>query len=238
MRPTALTALAVAASVAVASPALAHIRLDEPEHRYSDQKDGPCGAAEDERTNRIAVYEPGETITVRWEETIEHPSHFRIAFSLRGTEDFEDPDAFDDFYTNDAVLADDIPDQDGDPHYEHEVTLPDEPCETCTLQLIQVMYDVEPYGPDSLYWQCADIALRSGSYGGDAGPGDGDAGASLPSGDAGAGGSGPIVEPEPDSGCRVAEKGPLGGAALVAIAALVAMRRFEALTLSGRRGPA
>src|SRR5690606_6077325 len=42
-------------------------------------------------------------------------------------------------------------------------TLPDIECESCTLQVVQVMYDKKPYGDgNDLYYQCADIALRPG----------------------------------------------------------------------------
>jgi hypothetical protein len=153
------------------SPALAHIRLDSPANRYNDQKNGPCGAVSDQRTDRVTVFEPGQTITVEWEETIKHPSHFRIAFSASGTADFEDPRDFDDFYTNDAVLLDNIPDREEAGFYQAQVTLPDIECEDCTLQLIQVMYDKSL--ANAFYWQCADLVLRAGGgdAGGDAGPG-------------------------------------------------------------------
>ncbi len=191
--------VALALLCAFASSAKAHIQLEYPPHRYSDQKNGPCGAEEDYRTDEVTVFEPGETITVEWEETITHPSHFRIAFSLDGTDDFEDPADFDDFYTNEAVLADDIPDREEGGHYEYEVELPSQACERCTLQVIQVMYDREPYGPGSLYWQCADVQLHPG---------------------------GPIVAPEPESGsCHVAGRAGAGGA-LVALMVLASLRGF------------
>jgi hypothetical protein len=62
------------------------------------------------------------------------------------------------------------------------VTFPATPCENCTLQLIQVMYDKQgngfggasggPNDNDDMYYSCADIALRgepvaAGSLGGD-----------------------------------------------------------------------
>jgi MYXO-CTERM domain-containing protein len=44
------------------------------------------------------------------------------------------------------------------------VTLPDTPCEACTLQLMQVMEDGE-FGPgiSDLYFQCADIVIEGAS---------------------------------------------------------------------------
>jgi hypothetical protein len=155
--------------IGAVSPALAHIRLDSPVNRYPDQKNGPCGSTNDQRTDRVTVFEPGQTITVEWEETIKHPSHFRIAFSASGTDDFEDPTDFDDYYTNDAVLLDEIPDREEGGFYQAQVTLPDLECDDCTLQLMQIMYDKSL--ANAFYWQCADLVLRAG--GGDAGSGSG-----------------------------------------------------------------
>ena len=42
------------------------------------------------------------------------------------------------------------------------ITLPNMTCENCTLQVIQMMTDKTPYGDgNDLYFQCADIALRT-----------------------------------------------------------------------------
>ena len=192
-----LTIAALVLLLGSASPALAHIRLDVPTNRYNDQKNGPCGAVDDRRTDRVTFLEPGATITVQWEETIKHPSHFRIAFSEVGTEDFEDPQDFDDYDTNDAVLLDAIPDREERGGFEAEVTLPDVECDDCTLQLMQIMYDKSL--DNAFYWQCADLVLRRGG-GGDAGVLPADAG-QAPSG----------------GGCAVGKsRGPAGalGAAL------------------------
>ncbi|MGD8641888.1 MAG: hypothetical protein PVG89_14735, partial [Gammaproteobacteria bacterium] len=42
-------------------------------------KSGPCGS--DPRSTNPAVFRPGQQITVEWEETINHPGYFTIAFS-------------------------------------------------------------------------------------------------------------------------------------------------------------
>ena len=135
--------------------------MDEPTTRGTALKIGPCGAAVDERGTAINVFQPGETITVSWHETINHPSTYRISFDADGTDDFADPATPDDFYTNDAVLIDEIPDT-ASGEYSVQVTLPPVACENCTLQLIQLMLDKPPYEPgtNDLYYQCADSALR------------------------------------------------------------------------------
>jgi hypothetical protein len=125
-------------------------------------KIGPCGAGPHTRTDIVTVFEPGETITVEWNEIINHTSTFRIAFDDDGDDAFQDPADTTDFYTNDAVLLDEIPDE-PDRQYAVQVTLPDIECENCTLQLHQWMQDKPPYTPggDDIYYQCADLALRS-----------------------------------------------------------------------------
>lgn len=162
---------------ALAQVAHAHINLDSPTRRGGDLKTGPCGGAA--RGTTPTVFSPGETVTVSWTETIDHPGHYRIAFDDDG-EDFPEIDGFDDIKTalpfdlgsGAVVLADGIMDESGfGSSYEQEITLPDVECETCTLQLIQVMTDKPPYqsGTNDVYHECADLALRAG--GGVAGTG-------------------------------------------------------------------
>jgi MYXO-CTERM domain-containing protein len=140
----------------------AHIEMTTPVPVTELMKKGPCGDGSHLRGDEIAVYEPGETITVAWRETINHTSTFRISFDDDGDDAFADPATTTDFYTNAAVLLDEIPDEQ-DRDYAVEVTLPDLECETCTLQLHQWMQDKPPYTPggDDIYYQCADLALRA-----------------------------------------------------------------------------
>lgn len=148
--------------VGIPSLAAAHIQLDEPIARYTDQKKGPCGRADDPgRSDRVTVYEPGQKILIKWRETVNHPGHYRVSFDEDGQDDFQDPSDFMDYYSNPAVIMDEIADKRGG-EYQVEVQLPDVSCERCTLQVVQVMYDKPPYtvGGNDLYYQCADIALR------------------------------------------------------------------------------
>ncbi len=152
------------------STAWAHLTLTSPPARHpdSDLKYGPCGVGDaDSRTtdpSKITTYMAGETITVEWTEVIDHdPSHYRIAFSSEG-DDFVDPTGFDDQETVFPELLDGIPDADGGNGHQYsvEVTLPNEPCDLCSLQVIQVMHDKPPWGPDGgddIYYQCADIVI-------------------------------------------------------------------------------
>lgn len=151
----------------------AHVCMDYPLSRVgakctaiSPQKLGPCPV---ERGTKLNVFRPGETITVRLRETIDHPSHYRIAFDGNG-EGFRDPVTVDDTkndYPN--ILVDGIPDADEEIQ-EVQITFPNVETETGTLQLIQVMHDKGGNGfggtspgttpNDDLYYSCADIALR------------------------------------------------------------------------------
>lgn len=144
------------------SAAHAHIALQSPAPRYADMKQGPCGrGSEDKRGNNVTTYEPGETITVEWKETIPHPGHYRIAFDPDGSDIFEDPKSFTDVSGGPGVLVDGIEDKSGTQTYTQQVTLPNVECDNCTLQLIQMMTDKPPYGNgDDLYYQCADIVLK------------------------------------------------------------------------------
>jgi len=162
----------------------AHVCMDFPVSRVgaecvarSPQKIGPCGV--DGRSEIINVFRPGETIEVVLRETVDHPSHYRIAFNPDG-DWFPDPQAIDDISEeHEHVLVDGITDEE-EAVQRVEITFPDITCETCTLQLIQVMYDKQENGfggrnaeggNDDLYYSCADIALREEGGAADAGSG-------------------------------------------------------------------
>lgn len=189
-----------------AMPAAAHIELLVPAARYSpdSQKSPPCGHPDNPPgAGAVATYQAGETITIEFDEFIDHAGHFRVALDPTGTDDFTSPTGFEDFYNSPQVILDDIPDMGGGV-YSIDVTLPDTPCEACTLQLIQVMNDGS-WGPgdSDLYFQCADIVIEgagggtAGGTGGDETGGGGDtggagstggAGGTSPGGDVGSGG--------------------------------------------------
>ncbi len=125
----------------------------KPRNTNAGNKGGPCGVP---RTSQPTVLAPGQVVTVEWEEVIDHPGYYRIAFSPSGDRGFDQ-----------NILADHLTDLQGGtlPHrYSTTVTLPTAPCEQCTIQLIQYMSESQP---PSLYYSCADIAIRSG----DGGPG-------------------------------------------------------------------
>jgi hypothetical protein len=162
--------LALALLVAAPSVAAAHIQLTSPLPRTLEQKEPNCGLATSTRSANPAVYAPGQTITVTWNETIDHPGHYRLMFDQDGEDSFPFPVTLTD--TFEGTLANYITDKVGGA-YMQEVTLPDIECENCTLQLIQVMKAAPPWVEADFYYQCADISLRVGGAP-DAGPGGGD----------------------------------------------------------------
>ncbi|WAS98653.1 SCE4755 family polysaccharide monooxygenase-like protein [Nannocystis punicea] len=194
--------LVLAGLVWLPGTARAHIRLIEPAPRHEQQKAGPCGAgAEDARGEVVSTFRPGQTITVRWQEEVAHPGYFRIAFDDEGQDAFVDPEEAGQSGDPAVVLVDLIADKDGTQTYEQAVTLPNRPCDRCTLQLVQVMTDKAPYGDgNDLYYQCADLVLSE------------DAPET----------SGAPAENDAAGGCRVGASGPL------ALALLLGRRRRRA----------
>lgn len=111
-------------------------------------KSGPCGGLP-----RLtpAVVQTGSTITVTWEETIQHPGRYEFYFSAANDQNFQMLKMVAD--TQDGTA--DLPHQ-----YTTTLTMPSQPCTACTLQMIQVMTE-NPLMP-SLYYSCADIVLQTG----------------------------------------------------------------------------
>lgn len=214
--------------------AAAHIHLTAPTARTDsvtgDQKDGPCGVLNQERTTRVTNYQPGETIMVTWSEPIQHPGWFRIALQPNGdvfpippasngpsnvgasNMPTEDRTGMTDAPTGAMILKDRIPDG----TLMTQVTLPMIECTNCTLQFIQVMIDKPLYttdaASDDIYFNCADVTLAANAPGADAGV----------SGEPDAGGS--TANPEATGGCSTSG----GGAGVLvglALLGLVTKRR-------------
>jgi MYXO-CTERM domain-containing protein len=156
MRLAALVAIGLLTHAATAS---AHIALTSPRPRSDAQKEGPCGAAGSTRGTNVTTFRPGETITVAWTETVDHPGHYRIAFDDNGNDSFQLPNRPDDNFPQ--TLVDQIADRPSGGSYTQQITLPNMTCTNCTLQLIQVMTTTVPY--NSFYFQCADIVLSDGT---------------------------------------------------------------------------
>jgi hypothetical protein len=164
----------VALVLTMASTGWAHIDLLSPEPRASGSGNAyldrpPCGQRDQGRMpDKVSVFRPGETISVSWDAYVRHPSYFRLSFDPDGDDSFSertsapvDP-ARDDPERLPAgegeLLLGYVLDRAGQlSQLEHSVTLPNEPCEPCTLQLTQFIYNVPI--EDATYYQCADVVL-------------------------------------------------------------------------------
>jgi uncharacterized protein (TIGR03382 family) len=232
---------AVALLASSATIAHAHIKLTQPPGRTVNdplgdpQKTEHCGDPATTRTTRVTTFKPGDTITVNWMETIQHPGYFRISFQPNG-EGFRAPPAsngpadgggasnyptenltgmVDPDGTNSMILMDRI----ADGMLSATVTLPNMECTNCTLQLIQVMTQTATYEfVNDVYFQCADITLAMDAP---------DAGATAADPDAGVDPGG--VDPEPTDrgkvfgGCSTG--GGTGAPVALALLGLVGLRR-------------
>jgi MYXO-CTERM domain-containing protein len=171
--------------------ASAHITMTSPKPRTLANKAPPCGAANSTRGSDVATFGPGEVITVEWDETVDHPGHYRIAFDDDGNDVFQNPNNPNDNFP--FTLMEPIADRVGGGHYTQQITLPTTLCDNCTLQLMQIMTVTVPY--NSFYYQCADITIADGGGSGSgSGSGSGDGGASSGGCSTGSGsGAGAIV---------------------------------------------
>jgi uncharacterized protein (TIGR03382 family) len=167
---------ALVLAVLVPSIASAHAVLTYPPPRTTALKTGPCGAAGSTRGTNVTTLTGGTTLTVKWNETVDHPGHYRISLDVDGQDFVVPPTADGNTEGMLNVVKDLIPDIQGPPlptsprPYMFDITLPDVNCNNCTLQMIQVMTDKAPYttdpGSDDIYYQCADITIVASSGGG------------------------------------------------------------------------
>jgi hypothetical protein len=158
----------------IESTGRAHIDLLSPEPRASGSGNAyldrpPCGQRASGRTlDKVSTFRPGETISVSWDAYVRHPSYFRLSFDPNGDDSFSqrasapvDPARDDPARLPQGegeLILDYVLDRAGElSQVEHLVTLPSEPCEPCTLQLTQFIYDVPI--EEATYYQCADVVL-------------------------------------------------------------------------------
>jgi MYXO-CTERM domain-containing protein len=164
--PRLVPALSAGLLLAATQIASAHIQVRAPLQRDVEQKNGPCGKAASQRGANICTFRPGQTVTIAFDETIEHPGHYRVAFDDDG-QDFLNPTSPDAPLAGPdgfLVLVNNIEDRDANQtgqRYTYDITLPDVECDNCTLQLMQIMTEAETYVLGDFYWQCADIVLSS-----------------------------------------------------------------------------
>lgn len=214
-----LAKLSIVLGLVAALPASAfgHAALLSPTPRNDNSglKTGPCGNVAP--TGNPTVLAPGQTIEVSFHETIDHPGWYRLAWSAAGDADFEN-----------NVLLDDIVDEEcvATPcTYTAQITLPDQACEGCSLQLIQYMTE-NPDNP-SLYYSCADITLSNDAEQPDAGSvgGGPDAGGNGGNNGDNNGGSQPVA-----GGCSASTSVSALWSALLLLAGIASLRRRTSLS--------
>lgn len=187
-----------------ATAAHAHFKLLEPSDWLvtndlgDPQKVGPCGGP-GTSSGAVTQVVVGQRLKFRWRETIGHPGHYRIALAQNRAQ-FVDPVLPNGCRTATIqnppvapVIADGL-----FPHamgmtgqeFEHEITVPDAPCEKCTFQIIEFMSSTAAASTGCFYYHCADVQIvRAGVDGG--GPPDaGQPDASVDAGDPGPGADG------------------------------------------------
>jgi hypothetical protein len=182
----------------VALPASAHLDLLDPPARLKGEdgntqlKTKPCGQTTNKRTDKVTTYAPGQKVDIKIKEYVNHPGYFAVAFDPDGDDSFIFPRAD----ADKVVAASDDPqtlfpvdgtkvlglrtDKDKDCYTEnastHEctisITIPNMPCQNCTLQVTQFMYDkLGDNKDDEYYYQCADIKIEGAAMGGSGGSG-------------------------------------------------------------------
>lgn len=229
----------------VALPASAHLDLVDPPARLKGQdgntqlKTKPCGQTANKRTDKVTTYAPGQKVDIKIKEYINHPGYFAVAFDPDGDDSFIFPRANPD----QVVAASDDPktlfpvdgakvlglrtDKEKDCYSEnastHEctisITIPNMPCQNCTLQVTQFMYDkLGNDDDDEYYYQCADIKIEgasTGGSGGSAGSGGAANGGSAGAATAGAATAGTATSGSSSGGGAAAGGGGSAGAPVV-----------------------
>jgi len=211
---TILCAAVFVLSAVATRPARAHFILLKPDSWLNEdqsavgggapQKAGPCGPGgyDDVQpvpvSNKTTTVHVGDTVHVQWQITIPHDGYFRISLqpnveaSKATLTDFPDPSFTDATAcsfdmtkvptgSHDNVLMDGI----DSTATMQDVTIPDKPCDKCTMQVIMVMKDHGP--PNCIYYHCANLQILAA--GGQSGTG-GTGGMSSSGGTGGSTGSG------------------------------------------------
>jgi hypothetical protein len=195
------------------SLAFAHARLLSPTPRNNSDSlkdpNGPCGNVP--RTANNTVWQQGATVTINFEETINHDGCFILSLSQQNDQNFQQLMVVPHKNAPAITAANPRP-------YSATLTLPAfTSCQNCTFQLIQVMQSAAlacppaNFAAGSRYYSCADVRIvaatpdaggmdagsgsdsgtpDAGGTGGGAGGGAGGAGGTGGGGDATGGGSG------------------------------------------------
>jgi hypothetical protein len=145
-------------STLISVPAYSHARwklnstITPPRTNSTGLKTAPCGGVP--RSDTARAITPGSTLTVEFEETIQHPGRFEIRLLGPGDQPIAG-------MTAPLVTVDDNQNGNivnGNNHqFTAQVPIPNIPCLDCSLQLIQVMTE-NPANP-SFYYSCTDVSV-------------------------------------------------------------------------------
>ena len=189
-----LPTLAVFLAAGIVAPlASAHFKLSEPaswinENNLGDpQKLGPCGGTSADAgtvTNAVTKVQGGQKLHLKWNETVFHPGHYRIALSVNSRAELpadppvetkdsaKGPQSLSAAIQNPAkipVLVDNLfphdmrpPAGSAVPTWETDVVLPNLSCAKCTLQIVQFMAE-HGLNKDGgyFYHHCADLQITA-----------------------------------------------------------------------------
>jgi hypothetical protein len=136
--------------------ASAHSMLTFPAPRSTSSglKTGPCGGLP--HSANPTVVQGGQSLSVSWQETVNHPGRFLFALSTANDSNFQQ-----------NPLATVVDNQDNGlvPHnYTTTLQIPNMNCDNCTIQMIQSMEE-NPNAP-TYYYSCADIKIVANTAGG------------------------------------------------------------------------
>jgi hypothetical protein len=122
--------------------AFSHARLVVPQPRNDDTGDvtGPCGGIP--AANPVVTYTAGQSVSVQFEDVIQHAGPFTLSFSAANDANFVLLGTYPE--RQGTVLIPDV--------YNETITIPNTPCAQCTLQLAQANSGIT-------YYSCADIAI-------------------------------------------------------------------------------
>ena len=179
-----LFAAVVAACGVLEADAMAHFKLLSPPPALiedsaggPDQKSSPCGTGQN--SNVVTPLQAGQTVTLKWQETVVHPGHFRIALALKGRNELKDPVAKIDPLKNNCdsatiespvlpILADGVnvhteAQSEVGKMWEATVTIPaNVTCDKCTLQVVQFMAEHAFNNPGGYsYHHCAELQITA-----------------------------------------------------------------------------
>jgi len=161
----------------IPSVAPAHIKLLEPLSTWSTENGGkgkpPCG--EGIPSTIITKARGGHPLTVRVQEFIPHPGHYRIALSTKSRDELPvDPvvEMVDNKSVSAAIAENPQPPILADGVFPHtttprntewkmDVMLPNLSCEKCTLQVIQFMANHPGHADGVYYHSCADLEITA-----------------------------------------------------------------------------